>query len=181
VSRDLSIWYNKYIDISLPVFLMLNNRPRSQKIFTSPRMVNGYYYVSGHLDRSESAAEVQKYRRMPWDSFAMGMNGWAFYSWYSPRGSAWNHFDQSPPGQGFREPSDYQIVYPGPRGVIPTRQSEALREGWEDWRLLNLIKDRHQQAFLDQLYEEYHTGQTSLEDLRLKALKYIATFYATTN
>ena len=27
---------------------------------------------------------------------------------------------------------DYQMVYPGPRGPIPTRQSEALREGYED-------------------------------------------------
>ena len=173
VSAGLDGWYNELVDISMPLFLLLRDRPQSWAAFAAPRLVNSYYYVSGHLDRSEDAKEVQKYRRMAWDSFGWGFNGWAFYSWYSPRASAWNHFDRNPPGEGLREPNDYQMVYPGSRGVVPTRHSEALREGWEDWRLLNLLKERGQTALVEELVHAYRAGAAPA-DLRRRALKTLA-------
>ncbi|MHB0935235.1 MAG: hypothetical protein ACYC6A_02495 [Armatimonadota bacterium] len=158
-------WYRKSVDISMPLMLLLRDRPQSLKEFSAPRMVNSYYYVSGHLGRSEEASEILMYRRMAWDSFALGFNGWAFYAWYGPRANPWNHFDQDG-----REPSDYQIVYPGPRGVIPTRHSEALREGWEDWRLLNLLRDKGLHSALQQALRSYKNGEP-VEEIRLKALR----------
>ena len=108
--------------------------------------------------RSERRDEVTLARRMAWDSFALGFNGWSFYSYYSPRANAWNHFDRNPRGEGLQEPSDYQMNYPGPRGIIVTRHSEALRQGWEDWRLLNLLKTQGKQGVIDGLLRDYHRG-----------------------
>lgn len=173
VAAGLADWYDQWVDISMPLVLLLENRPEAWKHFVTPRKVNSYYYVSGHLDRSEDGREIQKYRRMAWDSFGWGFNGWAFYSWYSPRASAWNHFDRNPAGEGLREPSDYQMVYPGPRGVIPTRHSEALREGWEDWRLLHLLRDQGQDAALAELLAEYEGG-IAPHTLRDRALRLAA-------
>lgn len=158
VAAGLAEWYVRDVDISMPLFPLLQHRPESWKHFSAPRLVNSYYYVSGHLDRSEDVREIQKYRRMAWDSFRRGFNGWAFYSWYSPRASAWNHFDRNPRGEGLQEPSDYQMVYPGPRGVIPTRHSESLREGWEDWRLLHLLREQKQSEELTELLNDYERG-----------------------
>ena len=158
-------WYRKYVDISMPLALLLRDRPEALQELAAPRRVNSFYMVSGHLGRSEEASEVELYRRMAWDSFALGFNGWSFYAWYSPRANPWNHFDRDG-----REPSDYQIVYPGPRGVIPTRQSEALREGWEDWRLLNLLRDQHLDAALQEALRGYRAGRP-LAELRLQALR----------
>ena len=149
-------WYRRYVDVSMPLFLLLNDHPQSMILFSSPRAVNSYYYVSTHLCRSEWRAEVTLSRRMAWDSFSMGYNGWSFYSYYSPRASAWNHFDRNPPGEGLQEQSDYEMNYPGPRGIIVTRHSEALRQGWEDWRLLNLLKSQGKQLVLDGLLRDYH-------------------------
>lgn len=169
VAPGLLGWYETHVDISMPLFLLLEDRPRAGAAFSAERLANAYYYVSGHLDRSESGAEIQKYRRMAWNSFSMRFNGWGFYSYYSPRGSAWNHFDRNPPGEGLREPSDYQMVYPGPHGVIRTRHSEALREGWEDWCLLNLLRDQGQEVLLQKLMEQYRHG-TPPAALRMQAL-----------
>jgi len=170
VKKGLQRWYSKHVDISMPLVLLLQGRPQSWKEFSAPRLVNSYYLVSGHLGRSEQAAEVQLYRKYAWDSFSWGFNGWAFYSYYSPRGSAWNHFDRSPVGEGFHEPSDYSIVYPGPRRVIPTRQSEALREGYEDWCLLNLLKEKGKSADLQRVLKGYQQGKP-MDELRTLALR----------
>lgn len=170
VSRDLGGWYERDVDISVPLMLLLRNRPESFKAFSAPRTVNAYYIVSGHLDRSESAAEVRKYRDMAWYSMSMNFNGWGFYSFYSPRGNAWNHFDRNPKGEGLREPSDYSMVYPGPREFVPTRQSEALRQGKEDYRLLHLLKQQGQDALAKRLLERFQQGESPVE-LRLEALR----------
>ena len=164
-------WYRRYVDVSMPIFLLLNDHPQSMAMFSAPRDVNSYYYVSTHLCRSERRAEVTLARRMAWDSLALGFNGWSFYSYYSPRASAWNHFDRNPRGEGLREPSDYQMNYPGPGGIIVTRHSEALRQGWEDWRLLNLLKDQGRQSVVDGLLRDYYRGVPTeiLHDRALRA------------
>ncbi|MFA9478057.1 hypothetical protein ACERK3_07075 [Phycisphaerales bacterium AB-hyl4] len=174
VARGLQGWYDEHVDLSMPLMLLVRDRPKAMEAFAAPRLVNSYYYVSGHLDRSEHAVEIQKYRRMAWNSYTLGFNGWAFYAWYSPRANPWNHHDRNPPGEGLQEPSDYQMVYPGPRGVIRTRHSEALREGWEDWRLLHLLKKQGQLELVEQLLDAYQSGDAP-HDLREQALRASAT------
>lgn len=169
VAKDLASWYSECVDLSIPMFLLLRKHPESFRYFSSPRFVNAYYLVSAHLDRSENAAEIQKYRKMAWESFLRNFNGWAFYSFYSPRGCAWDHFDRNPVGEGLQEPNDYSIVYPGPIGFVPTRQSEALRQGKEDFQLLHLLRQQGKTELLSQLMKRYRQGEAP-ERLRLEAL-----------
>jgi hypothetical protein len=101
-----------------------------------PDRINAFYGVQGS-NRSELHEELAgHYRIMPWHAFKLGLNGWAFYAYYSPRGAPYTDYD--PPGSE----TDYQVVYPGPRGPVPSRQAEAFRDGWEDYRLLTLLAAR---------------------------------------
>lgn len=98
-----------------------------------PGRINAFYGVQG-ANRSELHEElVGHYRVMPWQAFKLGLQGWGFYSYYSPRGDPYTDYD--PPGSE----TDYSVVYPGPHGPVPSRQAEAMRDGWEDYRLLTLL------------------------------------------
>ncbi len=55
--------------------------------------MRAFYYVCTQSAKSERAAQVEVYRRMAWDAFARGWNGWGFYSYFGPRGNPWNDFD----------------------------------------------------------------------------------------
>ena len=41
------------------------------------------------------ASQVQAYRRLAWDDFQRGWNGWGFYSYYALGGNPWNELDRS--------------------------------------------------------------------------------------
>ena len=55
-------------------------------------------------------------------------------------------------------------------GPVPTRQSEAIREGWQDYCLLTLLKQRASKSDLAASLQAYKTG-TPMETLRLRALR----------
>ena len=98
-----------------------------------PGRINAFYGIQGS-NRSELHEElVGHYRIMPWHAFKLGLQGWGFYSYYAPRGDPYT--DYEPAGSE----TDYSVVYPGPRGPVPSRQAEAMRDGWEDYRLLTLL------------------------------------------
>jgi len=100
-----------------------------------PGRINAFYAVQGS-NRSEVSEElVGHYRIMPWHAFKLGLQGWGFYAYYGPRDDPYTDFD--PPGSE----TDYSVVYPGPLGPVPSRQAEAYRDGWEDYRLLTLLAD----------------------------------------
>jgi hypothetical protein len=65
------------------------------------------------------------------------------------------------------------MVYPGPKGPVATRQSEAVREGYEDYCLLTLLQRRGKTRELSTLLAEYESGAEPSE-LRLKALELAA-------
>jgi hypothetical protein len=98
-----------------------------------PGRINALYAIQG-CNRAELHEElVGHYRILPWHAFKLGLNGWGFYAYYGPREDPYTDYD--PPGSE----TDYQVVYPGPRGPVPSRQAEAYRDGWEDYRLLTLL------------------------------------------
>lgn len=165
VRASLSPWFEKTVDVSVPHDLLL--RPKSLPLFDSPRLVRAFYAVATRSAKNERAANTEFYRRQAWNAFARGWNGWGFYAYFTPRGDPWNDFDTGEP--------DYQMVYPGPRGPIPTRASEAVREGWEDYRLLFLLRERAAtqpavKTELEAILQGYADGQ-ALPELRLRALK----------
>ncbi len=160
----LAPFYREVINVSVPNEMLRRGYPTLQPLFDAPRLVRATYRVSTHGDKNERAPV--SYQTQAWDAFARGENGWGFYSYYSPVGDPWNDFDGDNP--------DYIMVYPGPRGPIPTRASESVREGWEDYRLLTLLKQQNRTAELAALLKDYAAGE-SPEKLRLRALRLAAT------
>lgn len=138
--RFLKGWYNETIDISIPVLPNLNAElfPQANaEYYDHPRFVRAMYVhpCPGRL--------------VSWEAFKRGYNGWGFYAYYRLRGDAWNDFDTTE--------FDYQIVYPGPHGAIPTIESELMRESWDDYRLLTLLKQQGKGTLLQELIHRFET------------------------
>jgi hypothetical protein len=138
--RYLKDWYNETVDISIPVLPNLNAKlfPEANRdYYDHPRFVRAMYVhpCPGRL--------------ISWEAFKRGYNGWGFYAYQRPRADAWNDFDTTE--------FDYQIVYPGPHGPIPTIESEVMRESWDDYRLLTLLKTQGQTAVLAELMQRFET------------------------
>lgn len=160
VAEVLAPWYRETVDVSVPLYLLLRDRPACYALFDAPRFVRAFYTVSTHSAKSERAAQVEMYRRQAWDAAAKGWNGWGFYSYYGPRGDPWNDFDKD--WYTAENMPDYLMVYPGPRGPVPTRPSEAVREGWEDYRLLAWLRE-HDPDRARTALEEYGRGAAPAE------------------
>lgn len=167
VFNSLGPWYNDCVDVSCPIYILLRDRPKCEGLFDAPRLVRAFYNVCTQSAKSERSAEVELYRRMAWDAFARGWNGWGFYAYFAPRGNPWTDFDAD--WYTGEDLPDYTMVYPGPYGPIPTRQSEAVRQGWEDYCLLTALKERGKGALVRELLSDYETGRP-IEELRLRAL-----------
>lgn len=168
IHEALAPWYREMVDISVPLYLLLRDRPRSFELFDAPRFVRAFYTVSTQSAKSERAPQVELYRRQAWDALGRGWNGWGFYSYYAPRGNPWSDLDAD--WYTGEDRPDYLMVYPGPRGPIPTRQSEAVRQGWEDYRLLTLLRESGRGDVVDEIMRAYEAG-TPMEALRLRALR----------
>jgi hypothetical protein len=50
-----------------------------------------------------------------------------------------------------REKGSYVLVYPGRNGPIPSARLEVLREGIEDWEILDVVRQRHGDAAVRRL------------------------------
>jgi hypothetical protein len=137
--EHLKGWYNELVDISVPILGQVNAQryPQANAQFYDhqPRMVRALFI---HPNPG---------RMLSWEAFRRGYNGWGSYAYYAPRQDPWNDFDH-------RE-FDYQIVYPGPKRVIPTIESESMRESFEDYRLLSLLKQQGKEETLSEILGLY--------------------------
>jgi hypothetical protein len=172
ISRSLGPWYRETVDVSAPIYLLLRDRPKSAPLFNAARFVRAYYTVSTQSAKGERAPQLELYQRLAWDAFKRGWNGWGFYSYYAPRGNPWSDFDAD--WATGEDMPDYLMVYPGPRGPIPTRQSEAVRQGWQDYCLLTLLRKQGKKAELASILIAYERGM-ALDKLRARALRAAAT------
>jgi len=156
--QTLEGWYNQLVDISVPILGQMDatKYPKTNQQFYNhlPRAIRAFYIHPnpGH--------------KISWEAFERNYNGWGFYAYYSPRKDAWNDFDD-------RE-FDYQIVYPGPNGFIPTIESESMRETWEDYGLLTLLKRRGQTTELNSILDLYKSDKSTFAALRERMLKDVA-------
>jgi len=147
--KALQGWYNALVDIAMPILGQVNSKeyPQANADFYNhlPRAVRGYYI---HPNPG---------RMLTWEAAVRDFNGWGFYAYYVPSKDAWNDFD-SPAYAGF----DYEIVYPGPKGFIPTIESESMRESWEDYRLLTLLKQQGKTEEAGNILRMYQNGVIDL-------------------
>lgn len=167
VAAALDGWYDRLIDISVPLFLNLEDRPLSLRYFRTGREFNGQYAVSGQHMNADRADLVSLARTCAWDSLARDMDLWGFYSYYCPRLDSWDNTVR--PQENVDGTINYQCVYGGMYGPIPTRASEAQRAGYEDHRLMALLRE-HAPSVHRRLKEMYLAGEAAPEALRSMAL-----------
>ncbi len=140
--RELEGWYNELVDISVPIMGQVNAKayPEANKQFYNhlPRKVRAYF------------THPNPGRSLSWEAFKRGYNGWGSYAYFAARRDPWNDFDHPE--------FDYQIVYPGPTGFIPTIESESMRQSWQDFRVLSLLQEQGKDAVLKEILDSYEAG-----------------------
>ena len=149
--------YSKWCDVSIPIEWMADIPELHSQLAGAKRDYNLYY------------VHPCPGRKMPWKAFTMGANGWGYYSYFRGPDACidsdpWTDFDEGSGG------SDYLVVYPGPQGAVPTFLSEEMREGYDDFCLLTLLKEKGLQAEVETLLKDTtpltHRRQRAMELLR---------------
>ncbi len=136
----LEPYYNEVIDISCPIRnLVRPGNLLTTNLWTKPRAVNAQYI--------HPAARAG--RSIAWSSFDNGMNGFAYFCYYWPRGNAWDIRTWS--WLDFR----YQMVFPLENDVAITPIYETMREAWEDYRMLAALRAAGKEALLGELLKSY--------------------------
>ena len=132
-------WYNEAIDISVPYRSHLEDKVKREEIFTKPRRVNAQY---AHPARRAG-------RSIAWSSFRYGIDGYAWWAYYSPTGNPWDIRTWKMFG--------YEALnaLPLENGVAVCPAYEEMREAWEDWRLLTALKEAGKTELLDSLLKEF--------------------------
>lgn len=149
----LQSYYNDAINISVPSIFLIGDNEMTKTLWTAPRDVRAMYvHPAGRGGRE-----------MAWKAFQYGMNGWAYYAYYTPYGNPWDISTWTALNYA------YQMVFPGPNGPIIMPLYETMRDGWEDYRLLTALKQHGMTATLDGLLAGYRAG-VPVSALRLRAL-----------
>lgn len=164
-THEIGDWYNKHIAVSVPFFKAALWTKEGDRVFNTPRPVRAFYVVATNSAKGERSLVLERYRKFAWDAIERDWNGWGFYAYYRPEGDPWSDFDRNGPNAS----PDFQMVYPGPRGPIATRHSEAVREGYEDYRLMSLLRQQGRKRDVEAIIKAYRSG-TPLTELRLRAL-----------
>ncbi len=162
----LKDWYT-LVDVSMPLVLNLDNRPEALTYFTHDRLFNGQYNVSSQHMGADRAGLLHLPRIAAWDSLARGMNWWGFYSYHEPRLNSWDN--TLCPGVNEDATINYQCVYSGVNGPVPTRASELIREGVQDFRIMKKLK-RVDPVLYTCLQQAYLEGERDFESLKNRAL-----------
>jgi hypothetical protein len=131
--------YNQYIDVSVPYRSHLEDARKREELFTKPRRINAQY---AHPPRRAG-------RSISWSSFRYGLDGFAYWAYYSPTGNPWDIRTWKMYGY------EALMVLPLENGVAVTPSYEELREAWEDWRLLTALKETGKTEVLDALLKEF--------------------------
>ena len=132
-------WDNEAVDISVPYRSHLEDKVKREEMFTKPRRVNAQY---AHPTQRAG-------RSISWSSFRYGLDGYAFWAYYSPTGNPWDIRTWGSWG--------YEAVnaLPLENGVAVCPIYETMREAWEDWRILTALKEAGKTELLDSLLKEF--------------------------
>ena len=144
----LKPYYNELIDISCPIRnLVQETNLLTKALWTAPRRVNAQYLHPA----------VRAGRSIAWSSFRNGLNGFAYYCYYSPRGNPWDIRTWT--SLDYR----YQMVFPLENDVAVTPIYETMRKAWEDYRLLEALRRAGKTDLLMKLLDAYE-GATDYAD-----------------
>ncbi len=153
---SLKPFYNEVIDVSVPAIQLVGGNALTKELWAKPRWVRaGYIHPAARGGRG-----------MVWTAFANGLNGWAYFSYYTG-GHPWDYT------AGRSLDFAYQMVFPGPNGAIITPIYEEMREGWEDYRLLTALRQQGKTGVLQQILKDYEKS-VPFAELRLRGLRALA-------
>ena len=139
MKKYLLPWYNEAVDISVPYRSHLEDKGKREDIFTQPRRVNAQY--------AQPTARAE--RSIAWSSFRYGLDGYAWWTYYSPTGNPWDIRTWEGRNYGALN------VLPLADGVAVCPIYEVMREARDDWRLLTALREAGKTELLDSLLKEF--------------------------
>ena len=164
-------YYNRYVDVSVPYRSLVEDEKARNALWASPRAVNAQYAHPAH----------RAGRSIAWSSFRYGLGGFGYWAYYSPKGNPWDV-------RTWKYWSyECQLAFPLENGVALTPVYEEMREAYEDWLLLSLLRKKGRLDELDALLGEFAASfdRANMETarpyrcdfaaLRLRALNAVAT------
>jgi hypothetical protein len=120
-----------------------------QALWTTKRRVNASYAHPAH----------RAGRSIAWANFRYGLDGFAYWCYF------WNSGGDPWDIRTWRIYSyEVDMVLPLENGVAVTPIYEEMREAWEDWRILTLLRKSGKNELLDALFEEF-AGSFRKEDV----------------
>lgn len=144
VAESLRTFYNEVVDISCPGRgLVQEGIPLTGEFWTAKRRINAQY---AHPPSRHG-------RALAWSAFRNGLNGFAYYCYYSPSGNPWDI--RTWKALDYR----YQMVFPLENDVAVTAIYEHMRDAWEDYRLLEAVRRAGKKELLAELLGEYERCQ----------------------
>lgn len=164
--RSLESWY-PLIDMSLPINWLLYDRPKAYRLFSMNRDYNGQYQVSAQHMRADRPDLFGLAREVVWISLARKMNMWGFFAYHQPALNSWDETKQKE--TNIYGTINYQCVYAGEFGPVYTRASEYLRDGWQDFRIMDLL-DKKNPAIAAEIRQEFLDGCRDYRQMIDKAL-----------
>lgn len=121
----LGSFYPELIDVSVPYRTNVEDAEEREKLWCVKRRVNAQYAHAAH----------RAGRSIAWSSFRYGMDGFAYWCYYSPRGNPWDV-------RTFNLYAyEVQLVFPLETGAALTPVYEEMREACEDWRILTALRE----------------------------------------
>ena len=136
---SLKDYYNECVDVSVPYRSLVEEAESRNSLWTSPRRVNAQYAHPAH----------RAGRSIAWSSFRYGLDGFGYWSYYSPTGNPWDI-------RTWKYWSyECQLAFPLENGVALTPVYEEMREAYEDWLLLSLLREKGRTEALNALLKEF--------------------------
>ena len=136
---SLKDYYNECVDVSVPYRSLVENADCRRELWAKPRRVNAQYAHPAH----------RAGRSIAWSSFRYGLDGFGYWAYYSPTGNPWDI-------RTWKYWSyECQLAFPLENDVALTPVYEEMREAFEDWLLLSLLKSSGRSEALKSLLDEF--------------------------
>ena len=151
----------------MPYRSLVEDADCRRELWAKPRRVNAQYAHPAH----------RAGRSIAWSSFRYGLDGFGYWSYYSPTGNPWDI-------RTWKYWSyECQLAFLLENNVALTPVYEEMREAYEDWLLLSLLKTSGCTESLKSLLDEFGASfdpvnketsrpyRCNFSLLRLRALK----------
>ena len=135
----LEPYYSKCVDVSVPYRSLMESEVGRKALWTTQRRINAQYAHPAH----------RAGRSIAWSSFRYGLSGFGYWAYFAAPGNPWDIRTWS------HWAYECQLAFPLENGVALSPIYEEMREAWEDWRLLTLLRRTGRTELLSSLLETF--------------------------